>query len=109
MNKLAPYQIFFPIGVLSSLIAVGIWPFHTMGLFEAPVMLIHSRLIVGGFIWSFIIGFLLAAIPKMSGTRNANKFEVLLALALISTQIEVMNTRIKNFSKQLLVIAKSSK
>lgn len=87
MNKLAPYQIFFPIGVLSSLVAISIWPFHNMNLFDAPVMFIHSRLIVGGFIWSFIIGFLMTAIPKMSGTRAANRFEVLLALALISSQI----------------------
>ena len=55
----APYQIFFPIGVLASLLAVGVWFVQGLNWFSSPVLLIHSKLIMGGFLWSFIVGFLM--------------------------------------------------
>lgn len=87
MRKLAPYQIFFPIGVLCSALAVGVWLVQNLGWFDAPAMLIHSKLIIGGFLWSFIVGFLMTAIPKMTGTASAKRGEVAIAVLLIALQI----------------------
>lgn len=87
MRKLAPYQIFFPIGILCSALAVGVWLVQNLGWFEAPAILIHSKLVIGGFLWSFIVGFLMTAIPKMMGTAAAKRGEVAVAILLISTQI----------------------
>ncbi|MFZ3229951.1 MAG: NnrS family protein, partial [Pseudobdellovibrio sp.] len=87
MKTLAPYQIFFPIGILSSLLAVGVWFTKDLNWFQAPAMLIHAKLIAGGFLWSFIIGFLMTAAPKMTGTNSAKTWELFIALALIFTQI----------------------
>ncbi len=86
MKKIAPYQIFFPLGILNALLAVGVWFVQNLGWFESPAILIHSKLIVGGFLWSFIVGFLMTAVPRMTGTSSANKFEYLLSSALLIGQ-----------------------
>lgn len=87
MKHLAPYQIFFPLGVLWALCAVSVWFVQDLSWFSTPTILIHSRLIMGGFLWSFITGFLMTAIPRMTGTESANKTEYVLALALILSQV----------------------
>lgn len=83
MNKLAPYQIFFPIGFLSAILAVGVWLIQNLGWFDAPAILIHGKLIVGGFLWSFIVGFLMTAVPKMTGAARASKLELAVGLICI--------------------------
>lgn len=82
-KRMAPYQVFFPIGVLNALLAVGVWFVQDLSWFTTPSIWIHSRLIVGGFLWSFITGFLMTAVPKMTGTTSANKFEYAIALVLM--------------------------
>ena len=85
MRQLAPYQIFFPIGIFGAVVAVTAWLFRDAGWFAAPVLLIHSRLIFGGFLWSFITGFLLTSAPRITGREPASRGEVGIALALIAT------------------------
>ncbi len=87
MKHLAPYQIFFPLGILNALLAVGIWFTRDLGWFSTPAMLVHSRLIVGGFLWSFICGFLMTAIPRMTGTQTFRVPEFVLALFLVFAQM----------------------
>lgn len=86
MKNLAPYQLFFPLGILNAILAVGVWFIQNLGWFESPAMLIHSKLIVGGFLWSFIVGFLMTAVPRMTGAGSANRFEYFLASALLIGQ-----------------------
>lgn len=86
MKNLAPYQLFFPLGILNAILAVGVWFVQNLGWFESPALLIHSKLIVGGFLWSFIVGFLMTAVPRMTGTASANKFEYAAASALLIGQ-----------------------
>jgi uncharacterized protein involved in response to NO len=86
MKYQAPYQIFFPLGVLCALFGAGVWLFQDI-LFSAPIVLIHSRTLAGGFLWSFIVGFLMTAVPRMSGTESASRWEILLSLGLILIQI----------------------
>ena len=78
-----PYRIFFPLGILNAILAVGVWYVQDLQWFTCPTIWIHSRLIAGGFLWSFITGFLMTAIPRMTGTKTANRFELSGALALI--------------------------
>lgn len=87
MKRTAPYQIFFPLGILSAFLAVGVWFVQDLNLFQTPALLIHSKLIVGGFLWSFIVGFLMTAVPRMTGTGSANKIEYVTSVALIVGQI----------------------
>lgn len=87
MKHLAPYQLFFPIGVLNAFLAIGVWFMQDLNWFSSlvgvPAMLIHSKLIMGGFIWSFITGFLMTALPRMTGTKSVTKAEYSLALFFI--------------------------
>ncbi|AGH95362.1 NnrS family protein [Pseudobdellovibrio exovorus] len=83
MKTLAPYQIFFPIGILCALLAVGVWFTQNLGWFDTPVMWVHGKLIAGGFLWSFIVGFLMTAVPRMTGTFNAHKVEYAISFLLI--------------------------
>lgn len=80
-----PYRIFFPIGLLNALLAVGVWFIRDLGWLDVPAMLIHGKLVAGGFLWAFIVGFLMTAIPRMTGTAPATKFEFAVPLALFLT------------------------
>lgn len=86
MKHVAPYQIFFPVGILAALMGVGVWLLQSQG-FQTPMMWIHSRLMLGGFLWSFVIGFLMTAVPRMSGTESASGGEKIFALLLIVAQM----------------------
>lgn len=82
MKSIAPYQVFFPLGVLNALLAVGVWFIKDLGWFSTPTLLIHAKLVAGGFLWSFIVGFLMTALPRMSGTQSANIFEYIISIGL---------------------------
>jgi uncharacterized protein involved in response to NO len=86
MKTLAPYQLFFPLGLLNAMIAVGVWFVQDLGWFQSPAILIHSKLIVGGFLWSFIVGFLMTALPRMTGAFGATRLEYIFASALLLGQ-----------------------
>lgn len=83
----APYQILFPLGILAALMGVGVW--LTQDFFTTHTILTHSRLIAGGFLWSFIAGFLMTALPRMSLTKEANFLELFTATAIIVFQMIV--------------------
>lgn len=86
MKHLAPYQIFFPLGLLNAMFAVAVWFVQDLGWLDSPAILIHSRLIVGGFLWAFIVGFLMTAVPRMTGAKSANSVEYVLASILMLGQ-----------------------
>ena len=76
-----PYRFFFPLGILAALIGVGEWAFWTMGYSIEHVKLLHLTLQSQGFLSFFVIGFLLTAFPRFSGTRPATLIEIGIALA----------------------------
>jgi uncharacterized protein involved in response to NO len=83
MKNIVPYQLFFPLGFLNAVLAVGIWFAQDLGWFQTPALLIHSKLIAGGFLWSFVVGFLMTAIPRMTGCSSASKIELVAAFAIV--------------------------
>lgn len=86
MENILPYHFFFPLGLLNAILAVGVWFVQNLGWLDSPAILIHSKLIMGGFLWSFIIGFLMTAVPRMTGTRSTNGVEYVLASTLLLGQ-----------------------
>ena len=86
MKSIAPYQLYFPLGILNAILAVGIWFTQDLQWFNTPAMLIHSKLIAGGFLWSFIVGFLMTAVPRMTGTTGANILEYLISGTILIAQ-----------------------
>jgi uncharacterized protein involved in response to NO len=64
-----PYQIFFPLGIILGMLGVSIWPVYYFGLTEGYSGRAHAFVQTDGFLYSFILGFLLTAIPRFTGTQ----------------------------------------
>jgi len=80
-SALRPYRVLFPIGIGLALIGVGAWPAHVFGLASYPGTL-HRSLMIQGFETSFILGFLLTAMPAFTHGPRCQPFE--LAWAVIA-------------------------
>jgi uncharacterized protein involved in response to NO len=79
-----PYRIFFPLGIASGLAGVSIWPLYYFGLTAGYSGRAHGLVQTDGFLYSFIAGFLLTAVPRFTGTDNPSRFaQYFLAAALI--------------------------
>lgn len=76
-----PYVYFFPLGTLLALIGGGVWLFSGE---DSYPNIFHSQTMIGAFLFSFISGFLMTAVPRMTGSFLARGFEVYGMLALIT-------------------------
>jgi uncharacterized protein involved in response to NO len=63
-----PYRVFFPLGVLLGIAGVSIWLQYWLGLTAGYSGRAHAFVQIEGFLYSFIAGFLLTAIPRFTGT-----------------------------------------
>ena len=59
-----PFRIFFPIGAVFALVGVALWPLYYAGAVAEYPSILHARLMIEGFMSSFIIGFLGTAGPR---------------------------------------------
>lgn len=84
-----PFRVFFPLGILASVIGVALWPLHFAGGLSSWPLEAHARFMVVGFGGCFICGFLGTAGPRLLGSFPWSRFEVvlhaLLALAIMGT------------------------
>src|SRR5262245_59030684 len=79
-----PYRIFFPIGIALGVFGVSIWPLYYYNFTQGYSGRAHALVQTNGFLYSFILGFLLTAIPKFTGTE-APSLVVQYLLAVILT------------------------
>ncbi len=77
-----PFRLFFPAGILLGMAGVSLWIFYYAGLVEYPGTS-HARLMIEGFMASFVIGFLGTAGPRITSTRAFSPNESLTLLTLI--------------------------
>lgn len=68
-----PYRIFFPLGIILGAIGVSIWPLYYYGVTEGYSGRAHAFVQTDGFIYAFIVGFLLTAIPRFTGTQPPSR------------------------------------
>lgn len=71
-----PYQFFFSSGLLISFLGLGVWIFFQLGRLSFYPQEAHAFLMVMGFLFAYINGFLMTAIPKMAHAESARPFEV---------------------------------
>jgi uncharacterized protein involved in response to NO len=64
-----PYRIFFPLGIILGAFGVSIWPLYYYGLTPGYSGRAHAFVQTDGFLFAFIAGFLLTAIPRFTGTE----------------------------------------
>ena len=77
-----PFRLFFPLGVLASVIGVMLWPAVFRGWIDYYPLEAHARWMVLGFGGSLVVGFLGTAGPRLLGTRPFFRWEFLVHLAL---------------------------
>ncbi|MDQ3115333.1 MAG: NnrS family protein [Verrucomicrobiota bacterium] len=77
-----PFRIFFPIGALLALLGVALWPLYYSGAIAEYPSILHARLMIEGFLASFIIGFLGTAGPRITSAPHFTRTEVLLLVTL---------------------------
>ncbi|EDY81543.1 NnrS protein [Verrucomicrobiia bacterium DG1235] len=65
-----PFRVFFPLGMILGVIGVLIWPLYFAGVLESYPLAAHLRLMIHGFLGSFVIGFLFAAGPRLLGSPH---------------------------------------
>src|SRR5437762_472111 len=71
-----PFRIFFPLGLTSGVIGLGLWPLFFWGVFSIYPGIIHARLMIEGFMAAFIIGFLGTAGPRLLSAAHLTAAEL---------------------------------
>src|SRR6185436_4722415 len=79
-----PYRIFFPLGIILGALGVSIWPLYYYGVTEGYSGRAHAFVQTDGFLYAFVVGFLLTAIPRFTGTEPPSR-RVQFVLAAIVT------------------------
>ena len=82
MRLREPYRLFFPLGILFGLAGVAIWPLYSFGLTATYSGRAHALVQTYGFLYAFIAGFLLTAVPRFTGTQLPSRLTQY-ALALV--------------------------
>src|SRR5215467_4086081 len=77
-----PYRLFFPLGIILGTMGVAIWPLYYYGVTPGYSGRAHAFVQTDGFLYAFIAGFLLTAVPRFTGTE-APSLSVQYALAAI--------------------------
>jgi uncharacterized protein involved in response to NO len=81
-----PYRKLFLLGLFSGIVGVGLWPLYYSGAINYPI-LVHGQTMITGFFLSFVSGFLMTALPKMSGGRPASPRETNFAFGLLCASV----------------------
>src|SRR5689334_19444983 len=68
-----PYRILFPLGIVLGASGVSIWPLYYYGITEGYSGRAHASVQSGGFLFAFVAGFLLTAIPRFTGTAAPSR------------------------------------
>ena len=62
------YRLFFPLGIVLGTFGVAIWPLYNYGVLAGFSGRAHAFVQTNGFLYAFMLGFLLTAIPRFTGT-----------------------------------------
>lgn len=80
--KIDLYRIFFPAGFVLGFWGAFVWVLYSFNLINYPGAL-HPEIMMGGFLLSFVLGFLCTAVPKFTDSFPPTNKEVLLSVILI--------------------------
>jgi uncharacterized protein involved in response to NO len=65
-----PFRIFFPVGAFLGVLGVSLWPLFYLGVGISYPGISHARLLIEGFMASFVIGFLGTAGPRITSAPH---------------------------------------
>ncbi len=78
-----PYKGLFILGALCSIVGVGQWILFYLGIIAEYPIKTHSQIMILGFVFSYVSGFLMTAVPRMTGTQSASLLEKSIASGLV--------------------------
>ncbi len=78
-----PYRLFFPVGIVLGVAGAAIWPAYSLGLTDTFSGRAHAFVQAEGFLYAFVAGFLLTAIPRFTGTAAPGRAPQLALAALL--------------------------
>jgi uncharacterized protein involved in response to NO len=100
-----PFRVFFPIGLAFAVWAAMDWIFFGFGLSEFYPGQSHADLMFGGFLVSFILGFLMTAIPRFTGANFASAKEILTGLVILSATLTCAFIQSRKYLLSFVVLA----
>jgi uncharacterized protein involved in response to NO len=77
-----PFRVFFPLGLALGVVGVALWPAYYGGRLNFYPAASHARLMIEGFMASFIVGFLGTAGPRITSTAAFSRVEIFTLLTL---------------------------
>jgi uncharacterized protein involved in response to NO len=92
-----PYRIFFPLGIALGVAGVAVWPLYGLGVTSGYSGRAHAFVQLSGFLYSFVAGFLLTAIPRFTGTEppeRSTQWALAAGLAATSAAYELRAFRL---------------
>lgn len=93
--KKEPYNALFLIGFLTSIIGVSLWVLFSLKFITIYPVLPHSRLMIIGFVFCFVSGFLMTAVPRMTSTPPLSPlhyaFTLFLQVSFLVTTLSGLN------------------
>lgn len=96
-----PYRLLFPMGLVQAFFAFLFWAMFSWGWLKFYPREAHGALMYFGFFMSFVVGFLMTAIPKMTSTRLASWGEMTLHLVLGFCQVTLA---IRNQTQFMVIV-----
>ena len=83
-----PYLLFFPLGIALSWAGVGHWLLFSVGATHRFDPIFHAMTQIQGFLMAFAVGFLFTMIPRRTGSRPPETWEVVVcAVAPVATTV----------------------
>ena len=76
------YRIFFPAGFVLGFWGAFVWILYTLNIMSYPGLL-HPEIMMGGFLLSFVLGFLCTAVPKFTNSFPCTKKELIVSVVLV--------------------------
>lgn len=80
-----PFRLLFPLAIIFGCLGVGYWIVQALGWVSAPTTY-HTSTQVAAYMYCWIAGFLLTALPRFASTSSAPTPELAIVLALLGAQ-----------------------
>jgi len=100
-----PYRVFFPLGLLFGLAGVAVWPLYSFGVTATYSGRAHAMVQTYGFLYAFITGFLLTAVPRFTGTEPPARATQYSLAAVLLTAVAASEFRAFAAGTALFVVA----
>jgi uncharacterized protein involved in response to NO len=100
-----PYRIFFPLGVAFGLAGVAIWPLYTFGVTASYSGRAHALVQTDGFLYAFVVGFLLTAVPRFTGTQPPTRSVQYWLAAILLVSVVASELRFWILGTTMFVVA----